>query len=45
MPILLKIINKKQTFSIFIVDEAKHISLLEVLNIINSNDIPSNPVV
>jgi hypothetical protein len=45
MPILLKIINKEQAFSIFIVDDAKHTILLKVLNIINNKDIPSSPVV
>ena len=42
MLILLKIINKKQSFSIFIDVEDKHILQLKVLNIINNNDKPSN---
>ena len=44
MLVLLKIINKKQAFSILIASDDKHTVLLEVLNIINNIDNPSKPI-
>ncbi len=44
MLILLEIVNKKQTFSIFMDVEDKHISLSKVLKMMNSIDNPSNAI-